>query len=161
MKHLGMTIRAAAAALAFGAASFGAAAPAAAASGPTVKVGVLTCTQVAQTNWIVYSKREFDCVLTSATGSPIQSYVGDIRRFGANIKLNQGGQIAWAVFAPTFRENAPQQLDGLYVGAGADAALVYGAGGRVLAGGFNNSINLQPISVSSERGYGVALGLDG
>ena len=136
------------------------AAPSVAAAGPTVKLGVLTCKQVDQKNWIVYAKRDFDCRFRSATGSPEQLYRGDIRRYGVNLKLNQGAKLAWAVFAPTFRENEAA-LDGVYVGAGVDVALAYGVGGRALIGGFNNSLNLQPISFSGEKGFGGSAGVDG
>lgn len=126
----------------------------------TVKLGVLTCAQVGTLNYVVYAKREFDCLFRSAGRGPDQRYIGTVKRIGATLKLERDARLAWVVFAPTYRQ--PRfALEGAYYGAGADAALYYGIGARALIGGFSNSINLQPVSFSGEKGYGVSAGLDG
>jgi len=62
------------------------------------------------------------------------------------------------VFAPTsdLRQGA---LSGDYVGATAQATVAVGAGANVLVGGFNKSIDLQPLSVEGSEGLNVAAGI--
>jgi hypothetical protein len=50
-------------------------------------------------------------------------------------------------------------LRGSYVGATADAALGIGGGAKVLVGGSNNTIALQPVSVQGQTGLNLAVGV--
>ena len=47
------------------------------------------------------------------------------------------------------------------VGAAADASLGLGAGAKVLVGGNNKSIVLQPLSVQAQTGINLAVGVSG
>ena len=65
--------------------------------------------------------------------------------------------MAWIVFAPGKVNKG--SLEGSYNGASAEATAGAGLGANVLVGGFENGINLQPLSVKGQTGVNVAAGL--
>ena len=126
-----------------------------------VQAGVLSCRTGPSVGLILGSVREFQCTFRpSVAGEPRQYYSATIGRVGVDIGVSGGGQLVWAVFAPTVRVG-PGDLAGTYIGGSAAVAVGLGAGANVLVGGSSNSIALQPLSVEGSVGLGVAAGGQG
>jgi len=122
-----------------------------------VQAGSLVCDVSGGVGMIIASQREMACTFTNSRGE-LEVYVGQIRRFGLDIGATAGGQMVWAVFAPSgqFSRGA---LAGTYSGASAEATVVAGLGANVLLGGSNRSIALQPLSVQGQTGLNLAIGV--
>jgi len=144
-----------AAAVALGIAA--AAAPAHAAAG--VKVGVLTCDIAAGAGLIIASRKELACRFDGASGRS-EVYSGSITKVGLDVGGTGGAVLVWAVFAPA-SSVAPGALEGRYFGVSAEVTPGVGVGANVLVGGFDRSINLQPISIQGQVGANVAAGIAG
>jgi hypothetical protein len=123
------------------------------------KVGTLTCDISAGIGVIIASKKDVTCRFTPAQPGPSEVYVGTITKFGLDIGATSGGQMIWAVYAPT--DKAVAALAGHYVGASAEATVGAGVGANVLVGGSNRTITLQPLSVQGQTGLNVAAGVAG
>lgn len=121
-----------------------------------IKVGTLICD--VQPGWglVLGSRKGVECEFHNLTGE-ISVYHGYITRVGLDVGFTDGGKIVWAVLAPS--EEDTQSISGTYLGVGAEGTVGAGLGANALIGGFDNSINLQPISVSAQLGLDVALGL--
>jgi hypothetical protein len=130
---------------------------AAAAAGEGVKVGVLTCKIAGGVGYVIWSSKAVDCVFQPRHGRWRDHYVGSIRKFGADVGVTMGTQMAWAVFAPG--DVGRGALAGSYFGATGEATVGVGVGANVLFGGFQNSINLQPVSVQMQTGFNAAGGV--
>jgi hypothetical protein len=120
------------------------------------QVGVLTCNLSSSLGLILTSQKGTACVFDSQHGFS-EHYVGVIRRFGLDIGATSGGILTWAVFAAG--STMPGALAGNYTGATAEATVGAGLGANVLVGGSNQSIALQPLSVSGQTGLNFALGV--
>jgi len=131
--------------------------PAAAQPRDHVEVGSLTCDISAGLGLIVGSQREMRCLFTPSESGPRSAYVGTITRFGLDVGATAGGQMAWAVYAPTTRDFGA--LTGDYVGASAGATVGVGGAVNVLVGGSDRTITLQPLSVEGTAGLNVAAGV--
>ena len=81
-------------------------------------------------------------------------------RAGIDIGVTTANALAWAVFAPT-QKIGPGEIAGNYGGVAAGAAIVVGGTANVLFGGSNNSIALQPLSLTGSRGANVVAGVAG
>ena len=94
------------------------------------------------------------------TKGAFEHYTGHISKFGVDIGYTQAGIMVWAVFAPA---SAPTSgaLDGDYAGATASATVGVGVGANALAGGFQNSVALQPVSIEGNTGLNIAAGVAG
>ena len=123
-----------------------------------VKVGVLSCGIEGGIGFIIGSSKAVDCVFEPTRGGP-EHYEGRISKLGVDIGVTGRSVVAWAVFAPSQVDEGA--LDGTYAGASAEATAVVGPGVNVLVGGFNKSINLQPISIQGQTGLNVAAGIAG
>ena len=93
----------------------------------------------------------------SRRGAPVERYSGQITKIGVDIGFYNGGQLAWAVWAPTVRPEGA--LRGSYIGASANATIGIGAGTNILTGGTWKNISLQPLSIQGQTGLNVALGV--
>ncbi len=133
-------------------------APAAAQRSGT-KVGTLTCDISAGIGVIIASKKNLTCMFTPSQPGPREVYVGTITKFGLDLGATSGGEILWAVFAPTSKDFGA--LAGHYVGASAEATVGAGFGANVLVGGSNRTVTLQPVSVQGQTGLNVAAGVTG
>ena len=122
-----------------------------------VQAGTLVCDVSGGVGMIIASQRDMACTFTNSRGEP-EVYVGRIRRFGLDIGATTGGQIVWAVFAPSGRYSRGA-LAGTYSGASAEASVVAGLGANVLLGGSNRSFALQPVSLQGQTGLNVAAGV--
>lgn len=141
------------------AAALALAVPAAAQAESTLQVGQLTCTLSGGTNLILLSTAEFDCAFDPAGDGAIERYTGEIEKIGIDLSTTEDSTIVWAVVAPAEKFTV-DALEGTYVGASADVSVVAGVGVRALVGGDQDLIQLQPISVEAQEGFGAALGLE-
>jgi Protein of unknown function (DUF992) len=122
-----------------------------------VQAGLLVCDITGGVGFIVTSQRQLACRFTNALGEP-EVYSGAISRVGLDLGVTAGGQLLWAVFAPSgsFARGA---LAGNYGGASAEATVGLGVGANVLFGGSERSIALQPLSVQGQVGLNAAAGI--
>lgn len=129
-----------------------------AASAQSSRVGALQCHMSGGVGMILAENQALDCVFRSYAGRPPSHYIGRLTNVGANIGISGPGRMVWGVVAAT-RDIGPGALTGDYVGAQGSVAVGTGPGGAVLVGGSNNTISLQPISVSVGTGINVSAGL--
>jgi uncharacterized protein DUF992 len=121
------------------------------------KAGTLTCDISAGMGMIIGSKKDVSCMFTPAARGPREVYVGSISKFGLDLGATSGGQMVWAVYAPSSRRHGA--LAGHYGGASAEATVGAGVGANVLVGGSNRTVTLQPLSVQGQEGLNVAAGV--
>src|SRR5512132_3765638 len=86
-----------------------------------VKAGTLTCDISGGIGLIIASHKEVTCMFTPAQEGPREVYVGGINKFGLDIGATAGGEMVWAVYAPTTRRFGA--LAGNYTGATAEATV--------------------------------------
>jgi len=123
------------------------------------KVGTLTCDISAGIGLIITSKKDVACMFTPSQPGPREVYTGSITKFGLDLGVTAGGEMVWAVYAPTTRRIGA--LAGNYGGASAEATVGAGVGANVLIGGSNRTVTLQPVSVQGQAGLNVAAGVAG
>jgi hypothetical protein len=121
------------------------------------KVGTLTCDISAGIGLIITSKKDVTCMFTPTAPGPKEVYVGTITKFGLDVGATAGGQMVWAVDAPTTRRFGA--LAGTYTGATGEATVGAGVGANVLVGGSDRTVSLQPLSVQGQAGLNVAAGV--
>ncbi|BCP54048.1 hypothetical protein K32_26650 [Kaistia sp. 32K] len=119
-----------------------------------VKTGVLTCRVAAGVGLIIGSRRSVSCEFHSNRG--VEFYSGRIDRVGLDVGVTRNSVIVWNVFEPTRRHG---DLSGRYTGATAQATIGVGLGANVLVGGGQNSVALQPLSVTAQTGLNLAAGV--
>ncbi len=125
----------------------------------TVKIGVLSCGIDGGIGYIIGSSKAVDCVFEPSGGGKREHYEGRIRKLGVDIGVTGRSVVAWAVFAPGKTRRGG--LEGYYAGASVEVTVAAGPGVNVLVGGFNKSVNLQPLSFQGQTGLNVAAGLAG
>jgi hypothetical protein len=134
---------------------------AAASTGPAaaqrVKAGVLDCDVSGGWGWIIGSSKSVNCVFTPDRPGPSEAYVGTITKFGVDIGPTGRGAMVWAVYSPT--AGGPAALAGDYAGATGEATIAVGLGANVLVGGSNRTVALQPLSVTGQVGFNLAVGV--
>ena len=123
-----------------------------------IRAGTLTCTGGAGSRLVLGSKKEYACTYQSASGRHREDYTASITKIGLDIGVTESSVMVWTVLAST-DEIDPRGLSGNYAGATADAAIGIGGGAKVLAGGSNSSIVLQPLSVQGQTGLNLAIGV--
>ena len=131
--------------------------PPAAKAADRTQVGTLTCDISGGIGMIIASRKDVTCMFTPANPGPRQVYVGHISKFGLDLGATTGGQMVWAVFAPSSANFGA--LSGDYVGATAEATIGAGLGANALVGGSNRTVALQPLSVQGQTGLNVAGGV--
>ena len=134
-------------------------APAMAQAANHTKVGSLTCDISAGIGLIITSKKDVTCMFTPSQPGPREVYTGSITKFGLDLGATTGGEMIWAVYAPTTRKFGA--LAGQYGGASAEATVGAGVGANVLVGGSNRTVTLQPVSVQGQAGLNLAVGVAG
>jgi len=123
------------------------------------KVGTLTCDISGGIGLIITSKKDVTCMFTPSTRGRREVYTGSITKFGLDIGATTGGEMVWAVEAPTTRRFGA--LAGHYTGASGEATVGAGVGANVLVGGSNRTVTLQPVSVQGQAGLNLAVGVAG
>jgi hypothetical protein len=121
------------------------------------KVGVLECDVSAGAGFIIGSSKEVNCTFKGDGTGRTERYTGSIGKLGIDIGVTGEASMAWIVFAAG--QTGKGALEGSYGGAGAEATVGAGLGANVLVGGFERSINLQPLSVKGQTGLNIAAGL--
>lgn len=134
-------------------------APAMAQAPNRTKVGTLTCDISGGIGMIIASKKDVTCMFTPSQPGPREVYVGAISKFGLDVGATAGGEMIWAVYAPSNRVFGA--LAGNYGGASAEATVGAGLGANVLVGGSNRTVALQPVSVQGQAGLNLAVGVAG
>jgi Protein of unknown function (DUF992) len=124
------------------------------------KVGTLNCQLAPSTGFIVGSHDPMRCQYTPDGQLPSEFYNGVITTIGVDIGFTTGGEMAWAVIAPTLDQRRGG-LAGEYLGASGSVTAGVGAGANVLVGGFGRSVVLQPLSVQGQTGLDLTLGVSG
>lgn len=122
-----------------------------------IKVGMLKCQIEAGFGYIIGSSKELTCKF-QRLGGLNEHYSGKIIKVGADVGFTGTGNLIWTVFAPS-EDVDYGALSGTYFGASAEAAAGIGLGANVLIGGWQRSVNLQPVSVSAHTGFNAAGGL--
>lgn len=125
------------------------------------RIGFLNCAVEGGFGFIFGSSREIACTFSGLGGQVIERYEGRINTFGIDIGYRTNGVMIWGVFAPTGDVDGTGVLAGTYAGVGANVALGLGFGGRVMVGGLDESIALQPFSIEGVAGINVAGGIMG
>lgn len=121
-----------------------------------VKAGTLTCTGGAGVGLILGSKKSYECTYVSLSNRS-ETYSASITKIGLDVGVTDKSTMIWTVLAPS--EVVKGGLRGNYVGATADAAIGIGGGAKVLVGGSNNTIALQPVSIQGQTGLNLAVGV--
>lgn len=129
-----------------------------AAADKSVEIGQLTCRQIDRTNLVLFSSATFSCSFDPISGEN-EAYIGAVSKVGVDLTDDRIETIVWYVFAPSATK-AVGALAGDYYGVSADASLGAGIGGKVLVGGLDESIALQPAAVSGTQGVGLAAGIE-
>ncbi len=125
-----------------------------------VKIGTLACDMSGGIGMIVASRKELRCTFSpSDRGRRREAYVGNVTRIGIDLGATGGGQLLWAVYAPTTAR--AWALAGGYGGASAEATVGAGVGANALIGGSNRTVMLQPLSVQGQSGVSLAAGVAG
>jgi len=124
---------------------------------PHTKVGTLTCDISGGIGLIITSKKDVTCMFTPSQPGPREVYTGSITKFGLDVGGTTGGEMVWAVDAPTTRRFGA--LAGHYGGASGEATVGAGIGANVLVGGSNRTVTLQPVSVQGQAGLNLAVGV--
>jgi len=124
------------------------------------EVGSLSCDVGDGSGFIVGSSRELTCIFNPVEeGQADEKYVGEINRWGLDIGETQNGQMSWLVLAPTESEYSEGGLNGSYKGVSAEATFGVGLGANVMTGGSENTLALQPVSVNTQNGMNLAVGV--
>ena len=122
-----------------------------------VKIGTLTCNVSSGWGFVFGSSKDLNCVFSPDGAKKSDRYRGTIKKFGLDVGYTEAGVIVWSVFAPT-KNVGKGALAGGYGGVTAEATVVVGVGANVLYGG-GNSVSLQPLSVSGQKGLNAAGGI--
>ena len=123
-----------------------------------VKAGVLKCQVESGWGFVFGSTRDIQCLYTPEAGTRADRYKGTIKDFGINIGYLESGVMIWIVVAPT-NDVGAGALAGSYGGVSAEVAVLFGLGAKILVGGFEDSIALQPVSIQGSVGMNIALGI--
>lgn len=121
-----------------------------------VQVGTLTCSVAPGAGFVIGSRKDIACTFQNVAAER-EIYDGAITKVGVDIGFTNGAVIVWNVLAPSGRI-VRGALNGSYIGGTAEATVAAGLGANVLVGGFNNSLTLQPLSVSAQTGLNIAAG---
>ena len=119
------------------------------------RVGTLTCNTSPGVGLVVGGQRQLSCIYASARAR--EAYEGTVSTLGLDIGATTGGQLVWAVFAPTKLPRAA--LAGTFTGATAGGTVGAGASANVLVGGPDRRVIMQPVSVQGQTGVNVAAGV--
>lgn len=124
-----------------------------------LEVGKLDCDISAGVGMIIESKQTVSCTFTPSPSlpGPAQTYKGSIDEFGLAIGDVKAGRMVWLVSSVTGQPLTG--LQGTYRGVEADASLGLGGGAKILVGGNQDSVSLQPLSLEGEEGVNVAVGV--
>jgi len=133
--------------------------PGAAYASESTKIGTLECFVAEGAGYVVGSSRDISCTLLSNDDEPIETYIGELTKYGVDIGFSGETIMLWSVFVPKDKTYLPGSLGGNFAGASASASLSFGLGASVLIGGLGENFALQPIRVNKQKGINIALGI--
>jgi len=122
-----------------------------------VRAGVLTCDVSAGMGLVLSSQKRVSCTFNPEGPGMREDYDGSISKYGLDLGLTRSGRMVWAVFTNTVA--GPGFLTGDYFGATSELTVAAGLGANVLFGGSNRTLALQPISLSGQTGFNLAVGV--
>jgi hypothetical protein len=122
-----------------------------------LEAGTLTCSGGEGIGLILGSKKSYSCTFTPTAG-PKESYHASVTKIGLDIGVTGKSVMVWTVLTSSSPLKA-RALTGNYAGASADVAVGVGGGAKVLVGGSQNSVTLQPVSVQGQTGINLAVGV--
>ncbi len=123
-------------------------------------VGTLTCVGGEGVGLIVGSSKSYSCKFAGTDGRVRETYNATVTKIGLDVGVTGKTVIIWSVLAASSALKR-RALTGNYGGAAADASIGVGGGAKVLVGGSNDSIVLQPVSVQGQTGINLAVGVAG
>lgn len=126
----------------------------------TVEIGTLTCIGGEGVGLIIGSKKTYACTFTPTGGARPERYMASITKIGLDVGATGKTTMVWTVLSATQAKRAGV-LSGSYAGAAADVAVGVGGGAKLLVGGSNKAITLQPLSVQGQTGLNLAVGVAG
>ena len=125
-----------------------------------VELGVLDCAIGGGTGFVFGSSKDLSCTFTPADKSfAPEAYFGAANKYGLDIGTTSQSVMRWLVLTPLKNIYAPGALAGDYVGASAEVTAAVGAGANLLVGGSGNAFTLQPLSVQTQTGVNIAIGV--
>ena len=125
-----------------------------------IELGVLDCAIGGGTGFIFGSTKDLSCTFTPAdtTFAP-EAYFGVVNKYGLDIGTTSQTVMQWLVLTPLDNIYAPGALAGDYVGASAEVTAAVGAGANLLVGGSRQAFTLQPLSLQTQTGINLAIGV--
>ncbi|MFA6154594.1 DUF992 domain-containing protein [Mesorhizobium sp.] len=125
-----------------------------------VELGVLDCAIGGGTGFILGSSKDLSCTFTPADKSfAPEAYFGAVNKFGLDIGTTKQTLMQWLVLTPMNNIYAPGALAGDYIGASAEVTAAIGAGANLLVGGSSQAFTLQPLSLQTQTGINLAIGV--
>lgn len=125
-----------------------------------LELGKLDCAIEGGTGFIFGSTKDLRCTFTPANDDfEPETYFGVVSKYGLDIGSTKNTQMSWLVLAPSLNIYAPGALAGDYVGASAEVTAGIGAGANLLVGGAGPSFTLQPVSLQTQTGMNLAVGV--
>lgn len=124
------------------------------------ELGRLECQIDGGTGFILGSTKDLSCTFQPAdkTFAP-ENYFGVVNKFGLDIGSTDQATMGWLVLAPSANIYAPGALAGDYIGASAEVTAAVGAGANLLVGGSGQTFTLQPLSLQTQTGLNLAIGV--
>ncbi|MER8844053.1 MULTISPECIES: DUF992 domain-containing protein [Mesorhizobium] len=125
-----------------------------------IELGALECAVSGGTGFIFGSSKDLSCTFTPAdrTFAP-EAYFGAVNKYGLDIGTTKQTVMRWLVLTPLKNIYAPGALAGDYIGASAEVTAAVGAGANLLVGGSSRAFALQPLSLQTQTGINLAIGV--
>ncbi|TIX24363.1 DUF992 domain-containing protein [Mesorhizobium sp.] len=125
-----------------------------------VELGTLDCAIGGGTGFIFGSSKDLSCTFNPADKSfAPEAYFGAVNKYGLDIGTTKQTVMQWIVLTPLKNIYAPGALAGDYIGASAEVTAAVGAGANLLVGGSSQAFTLQPLSLQTQTGINLALGV--
>jgi hypothetical protein len=125
-----------------------------------VELGMLDCLIDGGTGFIIGSKKDLSCTFNPGNDSfAPENYFGAVSKWGLDIGTTEKSVMRWLVLGPSSNIYAPGALAGDYIGASAEVTAAVGAGANLLVGGSANTFTLQPLSLQTQTGLNLAVGV--
>ncbi len=125
---------------------------------PNIEVGTLVCKGGDGVGLLLGSKKSYACTFNPASGAEGEFYQATVSKIGLDIGFTTDSTMIWTVLSAN-QTYTPRSLSGSYTGASADASVGVGVGAKVLVGGSDSSLALQPVSVQGQTGLNLAVGI--
>ena len=121
-----------------------------------IEIGTLTCVGGEGVGLVVGSQKSYRCRFTPTGQIPVETYEATVTKIGLDVGVTGKTTMVWTVLA-AFQTRHGGALSGKYAGAAADVAVGVCGCGKVLVGGSDTYITLQPLSVQGQVGLNLAV----